>query len=146
MRFFDVVRICLGETGNIASGKSTLLQYFESRGAQVIMEPVGKWQNLTSQSSGNILMRSVDQSIFVVFGSYMWRMDTPHIDSPPGYRVDEYSYMRNQFGCGCTPFCMLLLSILILQRCVCHSYACVPIYCFRADKYGISIRFYCPVL
>eukprot|EP00041_Stephanoeca_diplocostata_P040267 m.1638988 g.1638988 ORF g.1638988 m.1638988 type:complete len:301 (-) comp32292_c0_seq1:150-1052(-) len=43
--------------GNIASGKSTLLQYFQSRGAQVIMEPVDKWQNLTSESSGNILMR-----------------------------------------------------------------------------------------
>ena len=50
--------------GNIASGKSTLLDYLQNvNKAQVVEEPVFRWQHVVDGESGNLIVGFINESI-----------------------------------------------------------------------------------
>jgi hypothetical protein len=61
-------RVCVFQVaieGNIAAGKSTLLDSLRLTSfAQVIAEPVDKWQSVIEGDDGNIMVRCITQAAF----------------------------------------------------------------------------------
>jgi thymidine kinase/deoxynucleoside kinase len=89
-------RYTIAIEGNIAAGKSTLLEKLEAGGeAQIVVEPVEKWQTLVPGPNGNIMQRMYEdpQRWAYLFQSYvlLTMMEAHAVEQTKLMRVMERS-------------------------------------------------------